>query len=160
MCNVCHSGFGMLRMRKWCQGCGHAICRNCTTKVALLKDGVLLGPCIPTVKARFCLRCLLHLLHASEQRVKSELEHKRMMSSELQSDAFWWENINVVAESSVIECLDILREPLELSDDDEEDGSSATIFSSFSISDSGLREEFGVASTKNDGLLCVAEHAS
>lgn len=157
MCRVCHKSFGyMIRRRKWCQGCGHAMCRNCNMEIALLKDGVQLGPRLLVVLARFCLRCLLH---ASEQRIKSDVAREKMLSSETQSRVYWWENINVVDENCVDGLLDAHRETLGLRRGDLHQKSSvAETDVSFSTSDSGPEEESSLASAiaKAEELTLIA----
>lgn len=68
ICHVCHKTFGLRRRKKWCGGCGHAVCRGCKMTIALVKEGSELSPRMPTVRARFCLHCLLY---ARQKRVKS-----------------------------------------------------------------------------------------
>lgn len=70
ICHVCHKNFGMRRRKKWCGGCGHAVCRGCKMTIALLKEGSEVSPRMPTVRARFCLHCLLY---ARQKRVKSAM---------------------------------------------------------------------------------------
>lgn len=157
MCRVCRKSFGITRHRNWCRGCGHAVCRNCNMKIALLQDGVQLGPRLPVVLAQFCMRCLLH---ASEQRIKSDLEHERMMADEQPQQVLWWENINLVDESSIDGLLDLHRDHLDLQDDDTLKLSFDRRFSgaTFSTTDSGPEEELCLtkASTKADALALVA----
>lgn len=148
MCRVCHKGFGLIRKRTWCRACGHAICRSCYMKIALLKDGLLAGPSLPILKARICQRCLLH---ASEQRIKSELTHECMLGGAQHSRVQWWESINVVDEISI----DGLH---------QRNGarSSAATSSSVSSSDSGLLDELGLGNRETLARVAatVAEHTA
>lgn len=156
MCRVCRKSFGMTRHRNWCRGCGHAVCRKCNMKVALLKQGVQLGPRPPVVLARFCMRCLLH---ASEQRIKRDLEHKRALAIEPPPQVLWWESINLVDESSIDGLLDLHR--------DREDDEALKLSLDRRISDATLSstEEGELSLTKKADELAlvaasVAEHAA
>lgn len=74
LCRVCRKKFGLRRFKKWCQACGHAMCRSCTMKLSLVKDGDELGPRQPLEKARFCVRCLIQ---ARERRIKCDHDKKQ-----------------------------------------------------------------------------------
>lgn len=74
-CRVCRKRFGLRRFKKWCQACGHAMCRSCTMKLSLVNDsGEQGGTRLPLVKARFCVRCLIQ---ARERRIKCDHDRKQ-----------------------------------------------------------------------------------
>lgn len=167
MCRVCRKGFNVMRRRKWCGGCGHAICRNCTMKIAMLKRGVLLASRLPVAHARFCLRCLLH---ASERRIKSDLEHEQTTTTEEQQPQQELPSkiVTLVDDSSIDGLLELHREHLELKNGDSSKLSMGVRSSAatFSTMDSALEDELLIdaASAKADELALaaasVAEHAA
>lgn len=154
LCHVCHKTFGLTRHRNWCRGCGHAVCRNCNMKIALLRKGVQLGPRLPIVLARFCMRCLLY---ANEQRMKSEREHTRMMATEQSEEVRWWESINLASGTSIEGLLDLHRDRLAAKDSDVSLDPRFTT-ATFSTTGSGPDDEseLAKASSKADELALVA----
>lgn len=60
-CHSCNKKFKMTRRKKWCRGCGHAVCRDCVMKVVMYKDEVETSSRLPYVRERFCLTCLIYV---------------------------------------------------------------------------------------------------
>lgn len=59
-CRSCDKRFKVTRGRKWCCGCGLAVCRKCVKKVVLCDEKPKSsGQRLPFVKEKFCLPCLV-----------------------------------------------------------------------------------------------------
>lgn len=59
---MCRKQFKFLLGKKWCRGCGHAVCRECLTDVILCKNEIESAARVPFTRELFCQFCLFHRL--------------------------------------------------------------------------------------------------
>lgn len=71
-CHVCCRKFALTRRRSWCRACGRTVCRTCTAKLLLPKDGLQLASHLPFLRTRFCHGCIRF---AHEQHPKQSLKY-------------------------------------------------------------------------------------
>lgn len=57
-CHVCSRRFGLTQRKSWCRVCGLTVCRRCTKKLALPKEGLQIASHLPFIAKRFCIYCL------------------------------------------------------------------------------------------------------
>lgn len=58
-CRVCYKRFTLMRVRRSCRTCDHAVCRHCLVNVRVIDMHSTSSSGLPSVRERFCLRCLL-----------------------------------------------------------------------------------------------------
>lgn len=60
-CRVCRKRFKWTRGKKWCRGCGHAVCRDCVTDVIHYNDKITSAFRLPYTHEQFCSLCRFHM---------------------------------------------------------------------------------------------------
>lgn len=153
-CRVCYKRFTLMRVRRSCRTCDHAVCRHCLVEIRVSDIHSTSSSGLPTVRERFCLRCLLFARYQRCKRQSSSELTRPTIQSEISCDSLFGDSgarqrmsraqslqisINeVTASASVVLTPVELASPRALS----ERSNSVASFTSIAESDEDRSEQF------------------
>lgn len=105
-CRVCSKKFTLMRGKKWCRGCGHAVCRDCVADVIMYTNEIASASRLIFTRQKFCRLCLFHMReHFYHESVVYQPSHQ--LSLELE------EGNNTLQQSRITAAMDKIDDLFE-----------------------------------------------